>query len=92
MTLLVATAESSTIKSDCLAAPTYEMFEKAESCLADKDRGCVNQMIASGDAAILKSGTEVTITDTKIFQGAVKVRIRGTTTEVWVSIGAVDVK
>lgn len=72
-----------------LASPSEEDLGKAIRYLVDKDDDALATILASGSVFKLKSGILVSIVETKVLSGKVKIRPRGQTLEFWTNTEAI---
>ena len=69
------------------AAITEDVYDRLMKLVEAKDKVAVNQLMESGYVIILKKGLEVQIMEHS--WGKIRIRLKGTNTEVWTAIEAV---
>jgi hypothetical protein len=72
-----------------IASPSEELLGKGISYATQKDSVAFGKLLSSGLVIELKDGAPVEIVETKIFSGKIKIRLRGSTTELWTVMEAV---
>jgi len=78
-----------TTKGGDFAAATEEIYDRVIKLVAAGDREAVNELMEMGVVIILKKGLKVQIMDSR-WTGKIKIRLKGTQTEVWTAIEAVE--
>ena len=74
-------------KGDDFAAITEDVYDRLMKLVEAKDRTAVDQLMKSGYVIVLKKGLEVQIMEHS--WGKIRIRLKGTNTEVWTAIEAV---
>ena len=76
------TQDYKTTEDGYLAAITEEYFDKIVDLVAAKDYEAIQVLVDAGVVIWLKAGLQVQIVDST-WTGAIKIRLKGTVTEVW---------
>jgi len=79
----IASARSYYTKQGYPFSISRELLDKAMSMISHGDKAAFNKLVASGLVGITRSGVEVTLVDTHLFSGIVKIRPVGSTVEVY---------
>ena len=77
-----------TTKEGYLAAATKEYYDQMMNLIAVKDYEALQTLIDAGVVISLKAGLKVQIVDST-WTGAIKIRLKGSTTTVWTVMEAV---
>ena len=75
--------------SGYFASTSFEDLDRAIGYLNDNDDEALAKLMAMGRVIKLKGGLQVSIIQTKLLSGAVKIRPRGQTIELWTNMEAV---
>jgi len=76
-------------KGSQIAAVSEAMVDKAYRYIVDNDLQALQVLLDTGLVIFMKEGLEVHIVDTKVWSGKVKIRVRGTTSELWTSTSSI---
>ena len=92
--LLMATQtiarETRTTNAGYPASTSEQFLDKAVEYASAHDDEALQELLDTGLVFLLKGGMEVYIVDTKLFSGKVKIRLKGSTTEVWTLYEAIS--
>lgn len=82
----IAVAGEGTITTATFGATSKELSEKVTRYAIDKDAAAIMQLIQRGSVILLQPGQKVYLVETSLLSGLVKVRLKGSTDEVWIPI------
>lgn len=83
---VIAVAGEGTISQVTFGAISKEVSGKVSQYAVDKDSAAVLQLIQRGLVTMLQPGQRVYLVETSLFSGLVKVRVKGSTDELWIPI------
>jgi hypothetical protein len=81
-----AVAGEGTITTVTFGATSKEVSGKVTRYAIDKDGAAILQLVQRGLVILLQPGQRVYLVETALFSGLVKVRLKGSTDEVWIPI------
>jgi hypothetical protein len=82
----IAVAGEGTITTATFGATSKEVSQKVARYAIDKDAAAIMQLIERGSVTLLQPGQKVYLVETSLFSGLVKVRVKGSTDELWIPI------
>ena len=72
------------------AAYSKETLTKAIDYSIAKDHAALQGLIVAGQVIIMKGGVKVEVVDSKLFSGMIKIRLFGSSFEVWTLLEAIQ--
>ena len=78
------------LKAGQIAAVSEAYLDEAYRYLADDDPKALQVLLDAGNVYLMQQGIRVYVLDTKIVRGRVKIRLEGTTIDLWAALASIQ--
>jgi len=82
--------KTAVLKAGQIAAVSEAYLDEAYRYLADDDPDALQDLLDAGAVFIMVRGVRVRVLDTKIWRGRVKIRVEGTTIDLWAALASIQ--
>jgi len=82
--------KTAVLKAGQIAAVSEAYLDEAYRYLADEDPDALQDLLDAGAVFIIERGVRVHVLDTKIWRGRVKIRVEGTTIDLWAALASIQ--